>query len=163
MQITLGGVCGKAGGWAGPLGHDQQGITSEEPGITREMSEKRRIKGQSLAREMEEYETVKVYGQTSSKTALLCWGSNKGVCVEAAERLGLRAVQVLALSPFPEKRLIDALQGVERLLAVECNSTGQLADIARCWGIKIDDRISKYDGRPFSREDLLHSLGGAGI
>jgi len=143
--------------------HDQQGITSEEPGITREMSEKRRIKGQSLAREMEEYETVKVYGQTSSKTALLCWGSNKGVCVEAAERLGLRAVQVLALSPFPEKRLIDALQGVERLLAVECNSTGQLADIARCWGIKIDDRISKYDGRPFSREDLLHSLGGAGI
>ena len=143
--------------------HDPQGITSEDPGITREMSEKRRRKGESLAREMEEYETVKVYGQTSSKTALLCWGSNKGVCVEAAERLGLRAVQVLALSPFPEKRLIDALQGVERLLAVECNSTGQLADIARCWGIKIDDRISKYDGRPFSREDLLHSLGGAGI
>ena len=143
--------------------HDQQGITSEDASLTREMSEKRRRKGQSLAREMEEYETVKVYGQISSKTALLFWGSNKGVCVEAAERLGMRAVQVLALSPFPEKRLIDALQGVERLLAVECNSTGQLADMARCWGIKVDDRILKYDGRPFSREDLLHSLGGAGI
>jgi 2-oxoglutarate ferredoxin oxidoreductase subunit alpha len=143
--------------------HDQQGITSEDPGITREMSDKRRRKGQSLARQMEEYETVKVYGQSSSKTALLFWGSNKGVCVEAAERLGLRAVQVLALSPFPEKRLIGARQGVERLLAVECNSDGQLADLARCCGIKVDDRILKYDGRPFSREDLLHSLGGAGI
>lgn len=143
--------------------HDQQGITSEDPVITREMSEKRRKKGQSLAREMEEYETVKVYGQTSSKTALLFWGSNKGVCMEAAERLGLRAVQVLALSPFPEKRLIEALQGVERLLAVECNSTGQLADMARCRGIKVDDRILKYDGRPFSREDLLLRLGGAGL
>jgi len=143
--------------------HDQQGITSEDAGLTREMSEKRRRKGQSLAREMEEYETVKVYGQTSSKTALLCWGSNKGVCVEAAERLGLRAVQVLALSPFPEKRLIEALQGVEKLLAVECNSAGQLADLAACYGIKVDDRILKYDGRPFSREDLLHNLGGAGI
>ncbi len=143
--------------------HDQQGITSEDPGITREMSEKRRRKGQSLAREMEEYETVKVYGRTSSKTALLFWGSNKGVCVEAAERLGLRAVQVLALSPFPEKRLLEALQGVERLLAVECNSTGQLADMAQCRGIKVDDRILKYDGRPFSREDLLLNLGGAGI
>ena len=143
--------------------HDPQGITSEDPGITREMSDKRRRKGQSLAREMEEYETVKVYGQSSSKTALLFWGSNKGVCVEAAERLGLRAVQVLALSPFPEKRLIEAMQGVERLLAVECNSAGQLADLARCCGIKVDDRILKYDGRPFSLEELLHSLGGAGI
>jgi len=143
--------------------HDQQGITSEDASLTREMSEKRRRKGQSLAREMEEYETVKVYGQISSRTALLFWGSNKGVCVEAAERLGLRAVQVLALSPFPEKKLIDVLQGVERLLAVECNSTGQLAELAGCWGIKVDDRILKYDGRPFSREDLLHSLGGAGI
>ena len=143
--------------------HDPQGITSEDPGITREMSDKRRRKGQSLAREMEEYETVKVYGQSSSKTALLFWGSNKGVCMEVAERLGLRAVQVLAIWPFPEKRLLEALQGVDRLLAVECNSTGQLADMARCCGIKVDDRILKYDGRPFSREDLLFRLGGAGI
>ena len=143
--------------------HDPQGITSEDPGITREMIDKGWKKGQSLAREMEEYETVKVYSQSSSKTALLFWGSNKGVCVEAAERLGLRAVQVLALSPFPEKRLIEAMQGVERLLAVECNSAGQLADLARCCGIKVDDRILKYDGRPFSLEELLHSLGGAGI
>lgn len=143
--------------------HDQRGITSEDSGITREMSDKRWRKGQSLAREMEEYETVKVYGQPAGKAALLCWGSNKGVCVEAAERLGLRVVQVLALSPFPKKKLIEALQGVERLLAVECNSSGQLADLAGCYGIKVDDRILKYDGRPFSREDLLHNLGGAGI
>ena len=143
--------------------HDQQGITSEDPGVTREMSEKRQKKGQSLAREMEEYETVKVYGQASSNKALLFWGSNKGVCLEAARMLGLRAVQVLALSPFPKRRLIEALQGVERLLAVECNAAGQLADLAACYGIKVDDRILKYDGRPFSLEDLLKSLGGAGI
>ncbi|MDD1737636.1 MAG: 2-oxoacid:acceptor oxidoreductase subunit alpha [Methanothrix sp.] len=143
--------------------HDQQGITSEDPGVTREMSEKRQKKGQSLAREMEEYETVKVYGQASSNRALLFWGSNKGVCLEAAERLGLRAIQVLVLSPFPKRRLIEALQGVERLLAVECNAAGQLADMAACYGIKMDDRILKYDGRPFSLEDLLKSLGGAGI
>ncbi|MDD1726297.1 MAG: 2-oxoacid:acceptor oxidoreductase subunit alpha [Methanothrix sp.] len=143
--------------------HDQQGITSEDPGVTREMSEKRQKKGQSLAREMEEYETVKVYGQASSNRALLFWGSNKGVCLEAARMLGLRAVQVLVLSPFPKRRLIEALQGVERLLAVECNAAGQLADLAACYGIKVDDRILKYDGRPFSLEDLLKSLGGAGI
>lgn len=143
--------------------HDQQGITSEDAGISREMSQKRRTKGQSLAREMENYETVKVYGQPSANSALLCWGSNKGVCLEAAERLGMRAVQVLVLSPFPKRRLTEALQGVKRLLAVECNSTGQLADLARCHGIDVDDRILKYDGRPFSLEDLMEKLGGAGI
>jgi len=143
--------------------HDQQGITSEDPGVTREMSEKRQKKGQSLAREMEEYETVKVYGQASSNRALLFWGSNKGVCLEASRMLGLRAIQVLVLSPFPKRRLIEALQGVEKLLAVECNAAGQLADLAACYGIKVDDRILKYDGRPFSLEDLLKSLGGAGI
>ena len=112
---------------------------------------------------MEKYETVKVYGQASGNRAILFWGSNKGVCQEAAERLGLRAIQVLALSPFPKRRLIEALQGVERLLAVECNAAGQLADLAACYGIKVDDRILKYDGRPFSLEDLMEKLGGAGI
>ena len=48
-------------------------------------------------------------------------------------------------------------------MAVECNAAGQLADLAACYGIKVDDRILKYDGRPFSLEDLLKSLGGAGI
>ena len=143
--------------------HDESGITSEDPQITRETSDKRQRKGQSLAAELERYETVKVFGDEKSKTALLCWGSNKGVCMEAALKLGLRVIQVLVLSPFPERKLKDALQGVERLLAVECNSTGQLARLAGFYGIKIlaQDQILKYDGRPFSVEDLLAQLGRA--
>ena len=134
--------------------HDATGITTEDPQITREMSDKRVLKAQSLARELEGYETVKLLGDERSRTCLLFWGSNKGVCKEAAESLGLRAVQVLVLWPFPEKRLKDALQGVERLIAVECNATGQLATLCRQYGIDVDDRILKYDGRPFSLNDL---------
>jgi 2-oxoglutarate/2-oxoacid ferredoxin oxidoreductase subunit alpha len=143
--------------------HDEGGITSEDPQITRETSDKRLRKGQSLAEDVERYETVKVFGDEKSKTALLCWGSNKGVCMEAARKLGLRAIFVLALAPFPENKLKNALQGVERLLAVECNSTGQLARLAGLYGIEIksQDRILKYDGRPFSVEDLLAQLGRA--
>jgi 2-oxoglutarate ferredoxin oxidoreductase subunit alpha len=83
--------------------------------------------------------------------------------MEAALKLGLRVIQVLVLSPFPERKLKDALQGVERLLAVECNSTGQLARLAGSYGIKIQaqDMILKYDGRPFSVEELLAELGRA--
>ena len=134
--------------------HDATGITTEDPQITREMSDKRVLKAQSLARELEGYETVKLLGDEKSRTGLLFWGSNKGVCTEAAESLGLRAVQVLVLWPFPEKRLKDALQGVERLISVECNATGQLATLCRQYGIDVDDRILKYDGRPFSLNDL---------
>jgi len=143
--------------------HDESGITSEDQQITRETCDKRQRKGQSLADDIERYETVKVFGDEKSKTALLCWGSNKGVCLEAARKLGLRVISVLVLSPFPEGKLKDALQGVERLLAVECNSTGQLARLAGFYGIEIkaQDRILKYDGRPFSLEDLLGELARA--
>ena len=134
--------------------HDATGITTEDAQITREMSDKRMLKAQSLAGEVEGYETVKLLGDERSRTCLLFWGSNKGVCKEAADSLGLRAVQVLVLWPFPENRLKDALRGVERLIAVECNATGQLATLCRQYGIDVDDRILKYDGRPFSLNDL---------
>jgi 2-oxoglutarate ferredoxin oxidoreductase subunit alpha len=138
--------------------HDATGITTEDAQITREMSDKRMLKAQSLAGELEGYETVKLLGDERSRTCLLFWGSNKGVCKEAAESLGLRAVQVLVLWPFPEKRLKDALQGVERLISVECNATGQLATLCRQYGIEVDDRILKYGGRPFSLNDLETEL-----
>jgi 2-oxoglutarate/2-oxoacid ferredoxin oxidoreductase subunit alpha len=143
--------------------HDESGITSEDPNITRGMCDKCQRKGQFLAADLERYETVKVYGDERSKTVLLCWGSNKGICMEAARKLGLRMISVLVLSPFPEKKLKSALQGVERLLCVECNSTGQLARLAGSYGIKIqsEDCILKYDGRPFSLEELLGVLGRA--
>jgi 2-oxoglutarate ferredoxin oxidoreductase subunit alpha len=139
--------------------HDEKGITTEDSGITKLMADKRLQKGTSLARELEGYETVKVFGKSQAKTALLCWGSNKGVCREAAEKLGLRVIQMLVLSPFPEKSLREALQGVEKLIAVECNATGQLASLAGFFGIAVQDRVLKYDGRPFSLEDLLADLG----
>jgi 2-oxoglutarate ferredoxin oxidoreductase subunit alpha len=139
--------------------HDEKGITTEDPQIARETSDKRQRKGQFMSEYLEGYETVKVLGDEKSRTAMLCWGSNKGVCEEAAKKLGLKVIYVLVLSPFPEKRLKSALQGVERLLAVECNSTGQLARLAGFYGIKTQDRILKYDGRPFSVEDLLAELG----
>jgi 2-oxoglutarate ferredoxin oxidoreductase subunit alpha len=66
---------------------------------------------------------------------------------------------VLVLSPFPVKRLKKALEGVERVISVECNSTAQLARLAGFFGFKIQDRILKYDGRPFSLNDLESELG----
>ena len=79
--------------------HDELGITTEDPTATAKTNDKRSLKGLALAKELDGYETVKVYG--NGKTALLCWGSNKGVCTEAADKFGLKVIQVLVLFAVP--------------------------------------------------------------
>lgn len=139
-------------------GHDEHGITTEDPKVTAEMADKRLLKGGAMAKEMESYETVKVYGSSDSKTALLCWGSNKGVCIEAAEKFGLKVIQVMVLSPFPANRFCSVLSDVEKIVSVECNSTGQLARLTALYGYPADVQILKYNGRPFSLNDLEADL-----
>jgi len=45
---------------------------------------------------------------------------------------------------------------------VECNATGQFADLLeQAAGCRIDHRILKYDGLPFTVEDLVARLRAA--
>ena len=138
--------------------HDEFGVTTEDKGLTVMMQDKRLGKAGYLLEELEQYETVKVYGNKDSDTALLFWGSNKGVCVEAGEKLGLRVVQPVVFSPFPLKRFKEALKCVKKIICVENNATGQLADFVDRLGVKVDKRILKYDGRPFSLDELEQKL-----
>ena len=137
--------------------HDENGLTSEDPEMAKANTDKRYLKEKNLASELEEYETVKVYNE-GHKLSLLCWGSNKGVCIEIGRKYGLKVIQVLLLSPFPEKALHQALQGVEKLIGVECNAKGQLAILLKQNGFQTDEQILKYDGRPFSVEELENEV-----
>lgn len=138
--------------------HDENGITTEDPAITKTMQEKRLAKTEALAAELEKYRQVGVYGDKKAKTAVLCWGSNKGVAVEAAEPLGLKVIQPAVMSPFPVKQFSEALDGVENIVAVENNATGQLVKLIRQYGFDVGDRVSKYDGRAFSVGELRGEL-----
>jgi len=104
--------------------------------------------------ELKNYETVKVHGNKKSKTALLCWGSNKGVCIEAAKNMGLKVIQPVVLTPFPLEQFRKALSGVTKLITVENNATGQLAKLIKCHSFDINEKILKYDGRSFSVDEL---------
>jgi len=138
--------------------HDESGITTEEAGAVRQMSDKRARKSAGLAAEMETCETVRTNGVPGNGTAIACWGSAKGVCFEVAEEIGLRAVQPVVLSPFPKVQLTYALEGATRLVVVEENATGQFAALLRLHGIAPDATILRYDGRPFSPDALLPRL-----
>ena len=140
--------------------HDEAGITTEEALATKKIQEKRLRKERPLSQELESYETVSVYGKKDSPIAVLCWGSNKGLCAEVGDRLGLKVIQVHVFSPFPVRQFDEALKGVKKLISVENNATGQLARLVRSYGFTVNEKIGKYDGRPFSVEQLERELEG---
>jgi 2-oxoglutarate ferredoxin oxidoreductase subunit alpha len=134
--------------------HDEYGISIEGAALTNKMQEKRLRKEKYLSGELEKYETVKVYGNKDSSVALLCWGSNKGVCVEAALSLGLKVIQPVVLWPFPSEQFKKAINGVKTLISVENNAAGQLGLLLKLCGFKTNKEILRYDGRPFSLDEL---------
>lgn len=138
--------------------HDESGITTEDPKQSKLMQDKRLGKEKYLLEELENYEAVKIYGDKYAQVALLCWGSNKGVVLEAAQKLGLKVIQPLALSPFPVKQFQAALSGIKKLICIENNATGQLIRLIKTYGFKVDGKIFKYDGRPFSLDELEQAL-----
>lgn len=134
--------------------HDENGITTEDPKDTSRMQDKRLRKEKFLAEELESIKTVNVHGDKNSEIALLCWGSNKGVCNEVGQRMGLKVIQPVVLNPFPLRQFQDALAGVKKFICVENNATGQLVRLIRGHSFNPDYTIFKYDGRPFSTDEL---------
>lgn len=141
--------------------HDEFGVTTEDPEQAKLMCEKRLRKEKFLSKDLENLTAVKTYGDKSADTAILCWGSNKGPALEAARKPGLKLVQPIVLNPFPVKQFQNALSGVKRVICVENNAAGQLAGLIKGHGFNADDAILKYDGRPFSVEELENSIKGA--
>lgn len=136
--------------------HTEDGIATENPEEVKKMVEKRLRKRDRLRQELEMLETVKVYGEGS--TALIFWGSSKGAVMRASRDMGLKLIQPVVMQPFPEKRMKEELEGIERVISVELNATGQLEQVMKQYGIEVHDRILKYDSRPFTVEGLTQIL-----
>jgi len=134
--------------------HDEDGITTEEASLVAKMADKRARKGEALKGELDRFPCVSTGGRTDAQVALLCWGSAGNACSEVATELGLRLIRPVILSPFPDRQFADACTGVKRLIAVEENATGQLVSVVKEHGRNVDDTLLRYDGRPFTPEEL---------
>jgi 2-oxoglutarate ferredoxin oxidoreductase subunit alpha len=138
--------------------HDEDGISTEDASVIAWLNEKHLKKEAFMLGEIEAVPSVVTSGNPDAADALLCWGSNAGVCAEVAAMLDIRAVQPVVLSPLPVEQLIEAFRGVERIIAVEDNQTAQLARIVESHGIAVTGRILRYDGRPNALEDLYRRV-----
>jgi 2-oxoglutarate ferredoxin oxidoreductase subunit alpha len=138
--------------------HDPFGITTEDPEAVVAMAEKRKRKGKSLIAAVESMPSVNIRGAPDATTALLCWGSNLWLCSEAADELGMKMIQPVVLEPFPVDRYRKAAGGVDLVISIEDNTTGQLASHVRQHGFRVDREILRFDGRPFALEELLQEI-----
>jgi len=148
--------------------HDEFGISTEDGKLITAMIDKRLRKRNTLITEMSrpksgslergKRRTVNVYGKKNSKTVLITWGSTKGAVVEVAEKLGLKVIQPLYLEPLPDWQIKKELAGAKMVIDVEVNATAQLATLLKQYGVEVDKKVLKYDGRPFAVDELEEKI-----
>ena len=148
------GAVVKVNGYA----HDEFGLTAEKSALVLKSVEKRLKKWANLRKETQKIETFKIYGNKKSSTSLIVWGSNKGAALEAAESLGLKVIQPLFLEPFDKEGLKKEIGKAKKTVVIETNATGQLADVLEDHGIFVGEKILKYDGRPFTADELEEKI-----
>ncbi len=141
--------------------HDEYGHITEDPKIRTEMALKRMRKLELLKEEIQEPWLI---GNDKPENLIVCWGSTYGAVKEAVERLMEEGYSIGALVfgdiyPFPKKRLMELGKTASRIIDVEQNLTGQLDSLIREeTPFGSDYKILKFDGRPFSGEEIYSRL-----
>ncbi len=100
------------------------------------------------------------YGPDSADLSLVVFGTTKQPALEAMDWLAdegvhVNMLQLVTLWPFPAEDVSAFLDAATRTLIVEGNATGQLEGLIRQECLRgADDRLHRYDGRPFSPEQI---------
>jgi 2-oxoglutarate ferredoxin oxidoreductase subunit alpha len=129
------------------------------------MMDKRMGKLDLLLKAIPADQRCKVYGPADADLTVVGWGSTKGtiqdaIAVLAEQGKKVNYLQVRLMKPFPVADVEAALKKAKQLVLVEENYSGQLGSLLReQTGVKIEQRILKSDGRPFSEDELVRELG----
>ncbi len=146
--------------------HNESGYTTENPELATRMADKRFKKLDALVKELESYETTKLYGSLEADATILGWGSTKGPIREAMKLLNKEGLkvnfhQIVYLTPFPATKVQKILKSAKKTIMVENNKTSQLSSLIREHLLMtVDHKILKYDGRPFNPEELSRRIKG---
>ncbi len=141
--------------------HTELGYTTENPEEIVAMQDKRNEKWESVKKDVLDREPVKVYGDENADNLVLAWGSTKGAVLEALKHLdvSVKFVQPIYLKPFPREEVSQHIEEAEKVVSVEANSTGQLAELVRKGTLSsVDEKVLKYDMRPFNPVELAEDL-----
>lgn len=138
--------------------HTEEGYITEDPDLRSRMVDKRLKKCEDIAMDSL---PPRLIGYDSFEILVACWGSNFHCVREAILALGrrdmamLHVAQVYPFHPTAEVLLLRA----RKLIVVENNATAQFSRVIKLHAhVEVHETILKYDGLPFSVEELVARL-----
>ncbi len=141
------------------LEHDELGRRTEERGMRVRQVDKRTRKIET-ARQQESL-SYREFGDAEAETLVVTWGSNEGALVEALEYLeedGIAAHVISTPYIYPRPDISSEVEAAEQVIVVECNATGQFADLVEHDTLTRVQRINKYDGVRFKAGELAEEI-----
>jgi 2-oxoglutarate ferredoxin oxidoreductase subunit alpha len=141
--------------------HTEAGHITESAEVRKQMVRKRMMKLEGMRGEMKHPEA---YPPRDGGIVLMGWGSTYGAIREAVDLINSEGLQATMLHfseiyPFPPKDPARKIKGNAKFFAIENNYAGQFADLFSFeTGIPISHKILKYDGRPFSPQEIVAQI-----
>ncbi|MBI5056536.1 MAG: 2-oxoacid:acceptor oxidoreductase subunit alpha [Nitrospirae bacterium] len=147
--------------------HDEEGHIVEDAETRMKMLDKRLFKKLPLIRQ--EIEPPFFYGNEGPEIVIAGWGSTYGVMKEAVNMFSneknIAMLHFSEIYPFPSTDKLDYLRilnNAKITICIENNATGQFARLMRAeTGYDFKQRINKYDGRPFTADELLREINSS--
>lgn len=138
--------------------HDEAGHISEDLQLRTKMVDKRLKKLEKI-----KTETISPHliGPQDCATLLLCWGSTNLIVKEALACLARNDVAALMLTQvYPlHDEVSRQLERAGQTIIIENNATSQMGKlILRETGHRVDQAILKYNGLPFTVEELIDEI-----
>jgi 2-oxoglutarate ferredoxin oxidoreductase subunit alpha len=144
--------------------HDEEGHIIEDSETRIKMVQKRLLKKLPLIKK--EIEAPLLYGDPSPEIVLVGHGSTYGAIKEIVDTCSkerkiamMHFSQIYPLSERDKFDYIGLLEKANLVISIENNATGQFAKLIRAeTGFEFTNQILKYDGRPFTIENLKEEV-----
>ncbi len=144
------------------LEHDELGRRTEDGQMRIKQVDKRNRKVETA--QAEEDWSPREFGDPDSETLVVSWGSNEGAILEAIDILETDGIKIRFISVpyiFPRPDLSEEINSAEEVLVVECNNTGQFADLLEHDALARVKRINKYNGVRYKADELATAITDA--
>ncbi|MFC7221614.1 2-oxoacid:acceptor oxidoreductase subunit alpha [Halalkalicoccus sp. GCM10025322] len=141
------------------LEHDELGRRTEDTDERVQQVDKRNRKVETA--QNEEDWSPREFGNPEAENLVLSWGSNEGAIREAMEELDIDVRFISVPYMFPRSDLTEAVESAEKTVVIECNATGQFADLVERDTLTRVERINKYNGIRFTADELRERITDA--
>lgn len=138
--------------------HDEGGHITEDLDLRIRMVDKRLKKSEAVKQDII---PPKMIGDDNYKTLVLCWGSTFNIVNEAVEDIGDKNISLLHFSwIFPlHDSINEYLRKASNVIIIENNSSAQFAQLIKLsTGYSIENKILKYNGLPFTVEEIKKEI-----